>query len=93
MRSLPTGPGPCQAVEVDGGANFVVLTTLNNTLCKVSAASGAVIGSRFDGVGPEFNAHFDYPIALAMGPRGGSDGGVELVVLDLGTQYFKVFSA
>ena len=117
VRSLPSGKpfgkeeadGPYDVVEVDGGASFVVANRGDNTLCKVSSASGAVtpfgsggcedwefdypaaLAIRFGGEEGSGNGQFNGPVALAMVPRGGSDGGVELVVLEADTSRFRVF--
>ena len=90
VRSLPTGKNPFDVVEADGGASFLVANGGDDTLCKVSGASGAV--TRFGGPGSG-DGRFNSPAALAMVPRGGSDGGVELVVLDYGKNRFQVFWA
>ena len=91
VRSLPAGENPRDVVEVDGGASFVVTNGGDHTLCKVAGASGAV--TPFGGPGFR-NGQFDFPAALAMVPRGGgSDGGVELVVLDVDNGRFQVFQA
>ena len=90
VRSLPAGKYPLDVVEVDGGASFVVAIYSDSTLCKVSGASGAV--APFGGFGSG-DGQFRSPSALATVPRGGSDGGVELVVLDAGNNRFQVFRA
>ena len=90
MRSLPVGKSPLDVVEVDSGASFVVANYFDNTLCKVSGASGAVTPVGGAGSG---NGQFARPAALAMVPRGGSDGGVEVVVLDKNNSRFQVFRA
>ena len=90
VRSLPTGKHSFDVVEVDGGASFVVANHIEHTLCKVSGASGAVtpFGGRGSG-----NGQFNGPVALAVVPRGGSDDGVELVVLEAENGRFQVFRA
>ena len=90
MRSLPTGKWPYDVVEVDGGASFIVTNWSDHTLCKVSSAGGAVTPFGGEGSG---DGQFDIPAALAVVPRGGSDGGVELVVLDVDNSRFQVFRA
>ena len=92
VRSLRTGKWPRDVVEVDsdGGASFVVANGGDNTLCIVSGASGAV--TPFGGAGSG-DGRFNRPAALAMVPRAGSDGGVELVVLDGNNRRFQVFQA
>ena len=94
VRSLPTGEGPWDVVEVDGGASFVVTNGCfsDDTLCKVSGASGAVSATPFGGLGSG-DGQFSAPAALATVPRGGSDGGVELVVLEYNNRRFQVFRA
>ena len=77
-------------VEVDGGASFVVANAGDHTLCKVSGAGGAVTTFGDRGCG---DGQFADPVALAMVPCGGGDGGVELVVLDEGSSCFQVFRA
>ena len=90
VRSLPTGKAPRDVVEVDGGASFIVANAAEHTLCKVSGASGAVtpFGGRGSGDG-----QFTSPVALAVVPRGGSDGSDELVVLEADNHRFQVFRA
>ena len=90
VRSLPTGKNPRDVVEVDGGASFVVANARDDTLCKVSGASGAVTHFGSAGSG---NGQFNSSVALAVVPRGGSGGGVELVVLEGGNSRFQVFRA
>ena len=91
VRSLPTGNEPFDVVECDGGASFLVANWSDHTLCTVSAASGAAVAPYGD-AGSE-HGQFDGPASLAIVPRGGSDGGIQSVVLDYGNNRFQVFQA
>ena len=63
----------------------------DHTLCKVSCVSGAV--TPFGSGGLLTSKKFNGPTALAMAARGGSDGSVELVVLEVENSRFQVFRA
>ena len=88
LRSLPTGRWPFDMVECDGGTSFIVANCLGSTLYKVSAATGAF--ASFGSFGSE-TGQFNWPVALATVQRGGTEGGVELVVLDKNNSRVQVF--
>ena len=90
VRSLSVGLAPLDVVEVDGGANFVVVDHNNHTVSKVSGLVGE--DTPFGGFGSG-DGQFYAPVVLATVTRGGSDSGVELVVLEHNSKRFQVFRA
>ena len=80
---------PYDVLECDGGASFIVTSWENNTVSKVSVATGAVVPFGSSGSGGE---QWDQPAALAVvGPVGDHGSSHELVVLEIGTQLVQVF--